>query len=204
MTVVDFLSKVTADITASGANGLDTGAEASNTWYYGYVIYNPTTGTKAALLSTSSSAPTMPSGYTKKRRIGSVITDASGHIRAVTQRGDRFQLGTPVYDINVASMTTVRELRALTVPGGIVVEALVRAYSPVAGGQVIVLTDPAEADITPSLSAAPMHTLNAAGQAFQGAIGTDTSRQIATRSNTAGTILRGATFGWVDRRGRDA
>lgn len=70
-------STLTVDITQSGANGLDTGSEASWYWYYIYVIYNPTTTTYAGLLSLSSTSPTMPSGYTKYRRIGSVINNGS-------------------------------------------------------------------------------------------------------------------------------
>lgn len=61
---------VDADITSSGAGGLDTGTAASNTWFYIWLIYNPTTTTYAAMLSLSSTAPTMPSGYTLKRRVG--------------------------------------------------------------------------------------------------------------------------------------
>ena len=34
---------LTAAITSSGANGLDTGSEASSTWYYIWVIYNGST-----------------------------------------------------------------------------------------------------------------------------------------------------------------
>jgi len=41
-------SNVVANITASGANGLDTGAEAASTWYEIWAIYNGTT--KSALL----------------------------------------------------------------------------------------------------------------------------------------------------------
>lgn len=63
---------LTAAITSSGANGLDTGTEAPSTWYYVYAIYNPSTKTMASLLSTSASSPTMPSGYTYKRRVGAV------------------------------------------------------------------------------------------------------------------------------------
>jgi hypothetical protein len=70
---------VTADITASGANGLDTGAEAANTWYFIWVIYNSSTNTIASLLSTSASAPTMPSGYGYKARVGAVRNDASSN-----------------------------------------------------------------------------------------------------------------------------
>jgi len=70
--VMEVSSPITVDITASGVNGLDTGSEADNTWYYIWLIYNPSTDTVAGLFSTSNSSPTMPSGYTKKRLIGAV------------------------------------------------------------------------------------------------------------------------------------
>jgi len=68
--VMEVTSTLNVDITSSGANGLDTGSPADNTWYYLFLIFNPTTNTVAGLLSTSQSSPTMPSGYTKKRWIG--------------------------------------------------------------------------------------------------------------------------------------
>lgn len=69
---------VTINDTVSGTNGLDTGTAANSTWYYVWVIYNPTTTTTAGLLSLSASSPTMPSGYTFKSRFGTVRTDSSG------------------------------------------------------------------------------------------------------------------------------
>lgn len=63
---------VTANIGTAGVNGLDTGALAAGTWYYIWVIYNPATNTLAALLSVSTTAPTMPAGYTFKARVGTV------------------------------------------------------------------------------------------------------------------------------------
>lgn len=72
---------LTVDITASGANGLDSGSESSWVWYYIYLIYNPSTQTYASLLSTSSTSPTLPSGYTKYRRLGSVINDGSSNFK---------------------------------------------------------------------------------------------------------------------------
>lgn len=72
---------LTVDITASGVNGLDTGSEANNTWYSIWVIHNPTTATTAGLFSTSTASPTMPTGYTKKRRVGWVRNDDSGNFR---------------------------------------------------------------------------------------------------------------------------
>jgi hypothetical protein len=64
------LSTVSVSISTatSGANGLDTGSIANSTWYSVWVIYNGTT--TAGLLSTSATAPTLPSGYTYKARVG--------------------------------------------------------------------------------------------------------------------------------------
>jgi len=59
---------VTISTATSGANGLDTGSIANNTWYSVWVIYNGTT--TAGLLSTSATAPTLPVGYTYQARVG--------------------------------------------------------------------------------------------------------------------------------------
>lgn len=63
------------DITASGAGGLDTGSEASSTWYYIWVIAKDD-NTIDGLLSASSSAPTLPSGYTFKALVSAVFNDS--------------------------------------------------------------------------------------------------------------------------------
>ena len=76
---------LTADITVSGANGLDTGVEA-NDEYHLWVIYNPTTDTVASLISLSPTAPTMPSGYARKARV-SAIFNVAGDFISITQRG---------------------------------------------------------------------------------------------------------------------
>lgn len=68
---------VTAQSSVSGVNGLDSTAGvglSTGVWYSGWVIYNPITNTAAALLSTSITAPTLPSGYTYKARCGWVTT----------------------------------------------------------------------------------------------------------------------------------
>jgi len=76
---------LTVDITASGANGLDTGAEANSTWYYIWVVYNSTTSTAAGLLSASSTSPTMPSGYTYMGLVGAVYNDSGGDFDTIYQ-----------------------------------------------------------------------------------------------------------------------
>lgn len=72
-------TNTTANITIAGINGLDTGAEAPSTWYSIWVVFNPTTNTIACILSISASSPTLPSGYTKKQRVGWIYNDSSNN-----------------------------------------------------------------------------------------------------------------------------
>jgi hypothetical protein len=78
----------TIDITASGLDGLDTGAEAINTWYYIWLIGD---GTNArGLFSTSSTAPTMPDGYTFKKLVGAARNDNSSNLIKFMQNGNKY------------------------------------------------------------------------------------------------------------------
>lgn len=65
------------DSAAAGANGLDTGALATSTWYSVWVIWNG--ATTAGLLSLSATAPTLPAGYTHKARVGWARTDGTAN-----------------------------------------------------------------------------------------------------------------------------
>ena len=76
---------LTAAITSSGANGLDTGSEATSTWYHLWVIFDGTT--VASLISASASSPTMPSGYTFKGYVGAVYNDSGDDFVWFHQRG---------------------------------------------------------------------------------------------------------------------
>lgn len=53
-----------------GGNCLDTGAWAVTTWYAIYLICSDDGATKALLASTNATSPTLPSGFTRKRRVG--------------------------------------------------------------------------------------------------------------------------------------
>lgn len=103
--VLTAASDLTLDITTSGKNGLDTGAEASDTWYYIYLILNPTTEEVAGLLSASATSPTLPSGFTKKRLVGAVRNDGSGDFRQFEQVGEKVHLSddTRLFDSSVGS-----------------------------------------------------------------------------------------------------
>jgi len=81
---------ITINPATNGANGLDTGSLANSTWYYTWVIAKSSDGTTAGLLSASSSSPTMPSGYDKKRRVGSVRTSGSATLYQQTTRAGQY------------------------------------------------------------------------------------------------------------------
>lgn len=70
-----------ADLTASGANGLDTGVEAANTWYHVFVIGDSSElSTPATILSLSPTSPTLPVPYDKQRYVGSVRNNSLSNL----------------------------------------------------------------------------------------------------------------------------
>ena len=94
---------LTVTITDTGANGLEDGTtEANSTWYYLWVIYNPTTATVAGLISASSTAPTLPSGYTFKALVGVVRNLSTGNFWLFWQNDRRVYHGEMVVFNNQA------------------------------------------------------------------------------------------------------
>jgi hypothetical protein len=89
------LSAITKRLDASwtaGTNqgGLDTGTKANSTWYHCYAIHNPTSGVSDAIFSTNATNPTLPTGYTKYKYQGSVLTNVSGNIIGFWQENHSF------------------------------------------------------------------------------------------------------------------
>lgn len=78
----------TADITASGTNGLDTGVEAASTWYDLYVIGDPA-GNTASLLVVQGNVPALPGAFTRKRRVGIIRNDAGSNFINFVQTGSQ-------------------------------------------------------------------------------------------------------------------
>lgn len=80
----EFKSAQTVDITASGANGLDQGSEASSTWYalVGIGDSSGINDTKGLLVTAAnySSSMTLPSGYDLFARIGWLRNDGSSNL----------------------------------------------------------------------------------------------------------------------------
>jgi hypothetical protein len=98
-------------ITTSGAGGLDNGAEASNTWYFVHLIGD---GSQVkALLSTSSTAPTMPGGYSFRMLVGAVHNDSGSNFGSYVVFGDKRVLVGKLESIPALSGTTT-----VTLPAG--------------------------------------------------------------------------------------
>ena len=72
---------IVGDIKNNGVNGLDTGAFVTNTWYYIHIIADSTSvNIPAMVFSQSATAPTLPAGYDKFRRIGTTRSFTFGGV----------------------------------------------------------------------------------------------------------------------------
>lgn len=81
---------LTGDVTVVGPDGRDAAAAVTaNTHYFVYVIVDSTgANPPAALYSLSATAPTLPGGYDKKRRMGAVLTDSAIDFWSFVQTGN--------------------------------------------------------------------------------------------------------------------
>lgn len=86
VTKLDVTTDLVLDLTTTGANGLDTGTEAVDTFYYAYLVgdstgTNPVAGLLSATNEAASGSITLPSGYDAKHQLPLAIkNDASGNI----------------------------------------------------------------------------------------------------------------------------
>ncbi|MGH8908859.1 MAG: hypothetical protein ACRD0K_20790 [Egibacteraceae bacterium] len=114
-------AEITKRIDASWAvgndqGGMDTGSVATSTWYAVWLIRRSDTGVVDALFSLSASAPTMPTNYDQKRRIGWVRRSGSGANLRFSQFGDRFTLNVIAADVIAEGSSLVAHAITLTAP----------------------------------------------------------------------------------------
>lgn len=197
-----FTKTTAAWAAGTGLGALDTGSIASNTWYHVFVIGPAATD---ILLSHSLASPTMPTGYTKKRRIGSIKTDGSGHILAFTQNGDEFLWAAAPNDISTTTLGTSATLFSLSVPPGLLIDALLRGTATTSSSVVnLLVNSPSETTVTATYPNISVQTYSGDNIAFAATIRTDTSGRVRAVSNTAATTLSASTYGWLDTRGKNS
>ncbi|HKX10005.1 MAG TPA: hypothetical protein VJN67_17530 [Stellaceae bacterium] len=197
-------TKSTAGWSVGGGNGcLDSGTVANSTWYHLFVIERTDTGVVDELCSTSATAPTLPASYTKKRRIGSFKTDASGHILAFTQTGTgskrKYLWGTAVNDISSQIVNSgARTLFTMTsVPLGIKVDGIfdlnaTNATAPTAGS----FASPDTGDGAPSANWQVIVSNKTYSAEY--IIRTDASQRVGFGSGNNSTNVTIETVGWYD------
>jgi hypothetical protein len=201
----------------TAAGGLDTGSISNTTWYHFYLIERTDTNVVDVVFSLSASAPTLPTNYTKYRRIGSGLTDGSAHWVLFYQDGENFTWDAPLLDVNATNPGTSAVSRTLNVPTGINVIALynLQITNGLSANSIgVLISDLAVTDAAPSTTVTPLCTVgtNYGGVAsgmlvtVQGRTRTNTSAQVRSRSlnSDANVVLRMVTTGWVDSRGSNA
>jgi hypothetical protein len=208
--IISLVSSITKRLDAAwsagtGNGGMDTGAKAASTWYAVHLLWKASDGSADALFSLSSTAPTLPAGYTKFRRVGWIRTNAAGNILGFAQRNDDFTLNALVQDVNAASMGTARVLRVLTVPPTTKARFHARCANT-SGSSIfgyVLPTSITDAAATSGNSTFRLVTGTTEGYVCEMEI--DVNRQIATRFDTsgAGVSLVINTLGWNDARGKE-
>jgi hypothetical protein len=184
-------------------NGIrDTGSLVDGTWHV-YGIKNPTSGDTKPLASLSATAPTMPAGYTLKRRIGSIIR-ASGAIYGFVQHGDTFYHKRKRVDVSGAFSTTA-QLVEVSVPAGLKVVALLSdaISNSDTNNHSVLITSPDETDEEPTATVFTVRSMLNTTITSQLAVLTNNARQIRLRCDSTLLTHNLTTRGWIDRRGRD-
>ena len=118
-----FTKSLSAWSAGSGNGGLDTGSVAALTWYHVFGIERLDTRAADGLISLSPTAPSMPANYTVKRRLGSILTDASSNIIPFTQFNDHFLWKCAVNDLSGSAPSGGQQFYVVTVPTGVQVFA---------------------------------------------------------------------------------
>lgn len=188
----------------SGNGGLDTGTKAINTWYYLWLIRNPTSGIVDVLFSASATSPTMPSGYNQKRRIpGGVRTDASGNITSFRMSGRRVSWSaTPALAFNSSALGTTAQTFTPLVPTAFKTRVEYRAQAVIGASlAAVMLTDPDVNDELPDASAFPLGSFIAPSGFTNTVTGyclTSSTGTLRIRSSLASTTVRLTVTAWED------
>lgn len=197
----------------TGNGGLDTGAVGNNI-YSIYLIRKDSDGSIDVLFSLSPTTPTMPSGYTQKRRIGYAIRVA-GALRQFTMNGDRVDFKTLTLDYSTTTLGTSVVTVNLNATQNCIpanTYAILNVYLERSAATASVYIYPTSAsDQAPSDTLAPLSTFELGVSGSPVVLGTqqidvaaDASSQIKVVASSISTTLRLSTRGYIDTRGRFA
>jgi len=211
------ISKTTGSwAVGSGNGGLDTGVIANSTTYHHYLIRRPDTGVVDEIFSLSASSPTLPANYTQFRHLYPWQTNGSGQWVKGIQNGDMFTYDAAIIDIDAVNPGTSAVTRTLSVPTGLVLEAVLFVGGHYASSAFTILASALSvSDQAPQAIATGALSGFSSSSAMNSVAGwnfvpqnviTNTSAQIRTRLSDSGASDRLGiiTRGFIYRRGRDA
>lgn len=194
--------------TGSGNGGLDNlagAALANSTWYYVFLIERTDTQIVDVLISLSATAPVLPPNYTKKRRIGAFVTNASAQIVPFSQFGDKFYWRTPVENYTNLTMPTAVTALVVSVPPGIQVEAQIHVYFATSTACYFTLWSPDQTGCglnIPNGNITIYGWANGAILTLDMSVRTNTSQNVMIQASAAATGFYLTTNGWIDYRGK--
>lgn len=205
-----------ATFVAGNGNGkLDTGTLTVSTTYHIFLISNATGSLVDYLASMSPTAPTMPTGYTLKRRIGSRQTDAAGNLIDVIQTGIFNRYKNRIFPIVGVAISTAGALYSVGTPTGLplLIEGILAPGLSVSNYMEILVTCPNGGNPLPVNDVLINGFVGDAGSGSTGTSNTittimeltDTSGQLRFRRTGAysgtGSQTTFQTKGYIDHRG---
>ena len=205
----------------SAAGGLDGtesvgGTPDASTWYHLWLIKRSDTGVVDALYSESATAPTLPTNYDFKRRIGAVLTNGSANIIAfvameLSGGGLKFDWAVAINDYSQANPGTSAITQAMSSPLGLEIRVntsvIVQDDNSGGNNNFGLITSLDITDTTPAqtLNNFVCHIAVDSGATLTSTpitVRTDTSSQIRAHLSIsdAGITLILTTHGWTDDR----
>lgn len=153
--------------------------------------------------ATSGLAPTLPTGFVYKRRLGSRRTDSSANILGFNQYSDFVKYKSRILDRSRASIPTSRTLVTLSVPTGLngIIAVVEGIYYSGSGAVYTIMQSPLETDVAATIDNLNLTAFDTAGESgYQMDILCNSSSQIAIRSNSTNAFVGILTVGYYDRR----
>lgn len=182
-------------------NGLFSGARSNSTWYHLFLIRKDADKSIDAGLDISIAAANRPAGYSEYCRLGSVLTDGSGNIRAFIQAGNLFLFKQPVLDMASVVTSTISTNYVISTPPGI--KCLAKLFPTLLGNESqIYIRDPDAVDLAPAvpnnLNLAILSATTSETMSGEISLMTNVSSQIAIRRGPSPVDMTLLTHGWTD------
>lgn len=192
-----------------------SGAAIADTTYHIFAIMRPDTGVVDIAADTSATGANISANtnaaYTKLRRIGSIMREG-GAIVAFDQFGDDFIRRAATLDVDATNPGTAAVTATSKAPIGVVIRLILNAFvaNPTTSAILLHISSLVTTDAAASRTAAPLGQVGsdvaggASSNAGQVKVWSNTSAQFRYRLSASGAadIVRVATIGWHDRRGK--